>query len=297
MSWSVATLGERDDSDVVAYVAAAQADPTRHVTFVGTDEATVRTDLSTATDWRARTYVARDGDGRVVGVLTADVDGDLGRAWWLGPWAEDRGVGRALLEAAGEVVAGVAEREFAPDARNRWLADLAVELGYHAEEPSAVLVADLATWPHDHDLPAASTEVRALEPEDRDDVADLHDHLFAGTHTRGRDLVRAEQTTVLVLGEPPTGYIATQVEADGSLYVDFVGVDPRARGRGVGRALVAAALERAATAGRPRANLTVRDDNRHARALYASLGFVEERQIAPYRLGFTRDAPAQLTGP
>ena len=294
----VAVLGARDDRDVIAYVAAAQADPARHVTYLGTDPATVRAELAAVEDWRERTWVACDGE-RVVGVLTADLDAALGRLWWLGPWADDRPTGlRLLRRAAAEVARGVAEREFAPDERNGWLADLAVELGYNAEVPSAVMVVELvredadgstSTWVDDHDLPPAVADVRALEPEDRDDVARLHDHLFAGTHTRGRDLVRDQQTTVLVVGEPPTGYVATQVQADGSVYVDFVGVDPRARGRGLARALVAAALEHALAAGVAQASLTVRDDNRHARALYASLGFTDERRIAPHRLGFTRD--------
>lgn len=292
-------LGDRDDDDVIAYVMAAQADPTRHVTLVGEDEQTVRADLAAAAAWRERTYVARDAASAVVGVLTADLDADMGRLWWMGPWAEDRATALALLQrAATDVARGVREREFAPDTRNQLLADLALELGYHAEVPSAVLVVEVSgegeagerwTWADEHDVPPATAEVRALEAEDRDDVARLHDHLFAGTHTRGRDLVRDEETTVLVHGEPPDAYVATQVQADGTLYIDFVGVEPRARGRGLGRALVAASLERAAADGVPSASLTVREDNRHARELYASLGFVEERWIAPYRLGFTRD--------
>lgn len=288
-SAAVTALGEDDDTEVIDYVVAAQADPSRHVTYLGTDTTTVRAELSAVAQWRERTFVARAGDGVLHGVLTADVDPDLGRLWWLGPWAEGPDVARALLQAARGVVGGIAEREFAPDARHHWMGELALDLGYHPEVPSAVLVAELAGWAEDAELPAAAAEVRELEPEDTDDVVRLHDHLFAGTHTTGRSLVGDQETSVLVAGEPPRGYVATQVQADGSLYVDFVGVDPSARGRGLGRALVAAALVGAAAAGVARASLTVREDNRHARALYASLGFVKERRIAPYRRGFTRD--------
>lgn len=285
----MAPLGAGDEAAVVAYVTAAQADPTRHVTYVGDQPATVLADLSAAAAWRERTFVAHDGDDQPTGVLTVDVDEDLGRLWWLGPWADDAGTARALLTAAGSVAALVHEREFAPDARNTDLGRLATELGYRPEEPSAVLVRDLARW-RGEDL-AGSGAVRDLEPEDRDEVARLHDHLFAGTHTRGRDLVRDDATAVLVVGDDPIGYVATQVQADGTLYIDFLGVDPSARGRGLGRALIAAAVTRAAGAGAPSASLTVRTGNRHARALYTSLGFTQERIIAPYRRGFTRDAP------
>lgn len=285
---TMAVLGAGDEAAVVAYVVAAQADPARHVVYVGSEPISVLADLAAATAWRARTFVARDDDGGITGVLTVDVDEDLGRLWWLGPWADDTTTARALLAAAADVAGAVREREFAPDARNTALVRLAGELGYRAEEPSAVLVRDLATWPPD-DLPDAHT-VRPLEPEDRVDVARLHDHLFAGTHTRGRDLVRDEATVVLVTGDDPVGYIATQEQADATLYIDFLGVDPAARGRGLGRALIAAAVTRAAAAGAPSASLTVRMGNRRARALYDSLGFTQERVIAAHRRGFTLDA-------
>lgn len=285
---TVAVLGDGDEAAVVAYVVAAQADPSRHVTYVGSEPVSARADLTAATAWRARTFVARDDGGGITGVLTVDVDEDLGRLWWLGPWADDATTARALLAAAADVASAVREREFAPDARNTGLVELAIELGYDAEQTSAVLVRDLATWPPD-DLPGTGS-VRPLEPEDRDDVARLHDHLFAGTHTRGRALVRDEATMVLVIGDDPIGYIATQEQADTTLYIDFLGVDPAARGRGLGRALIAAAVARAAATGAPSACLTVRTDNQRARLLYDSLGFDQERIIAPYRRGFTRDA-------
>lgn len=284
---SVAVLGAGDEAAVVAYVVAAQADPARHVTYVGSEPVSALADLTAAAAWRERTFVARDGGGGITGVLTVDVDEDLGRLWWLGPWADDDATARAMLAAGAEVAGAVREREFAPDARNTLLAGLATELGYRAETPSAVLVRDLSSWPPD-DLPVTGM-IRPLEPEDRGDVARLHEHLFAGTHTRGRDLVRDQDTMILVAGDDPIGYIATQDQADDTLYIDFLGVDPAARGRGLGRALIAAAVTRAAAAGAPSASLTVRIDNQHARALYDSLGFVEERVIAPYRRGFTRD--------
>lgn len=284
----VAPLGDQDEQDVVAYVVRAQADPRRHVTYLGSTPTSVLADLRAAAAWRDRTLVARTADEVVVGVLTVDLDEELGRLWWLGPWADDHGTGLALLAAGDELAAGIHEREFAPDARNRWMAELATELGYREEVASAVLVADLTTWPTD-DLPARAAEVRPLEPDDRALVVQLHDHLFSGTHTTGRTLVADDKTIVLVVGDPVEGYVATQLQADGELYIDFVGVDPAARGRGLGRALVAASLERAAADGVDRAGLTVRVDNPHARALYAALGFAEERVIAPYRRGFTRD--------
>jgi GNAT superfamily N-acetyltransferase len=69
-------------------------------------------------------------------------------------------------------------------------------------------------------------------------------------------------------------------------------VDRRARGQGVGRALLGAVVDRAPRAGFSRLALTVFAHNAVARALYTSLGFVEEgRRVGAYRFpdGSLRD--------
>jgi RimJ/RimL family protein N-acetyltransferase len=55
-----------------------------------------------------------------------------------------------------------------------------------------------------------------------------------------------------------------------------IGLAPEHRGRGIGKALLAATLEHARAAGLTRIELTVREDNKRAIALYAKLGFVHE---------------------
>lgn len=273
-----------DDDVVVTLVTRLQDDPRHNITYVGTGEESVRGDLADLLVDDAHAWVAVR-DGEVVGFLGADVDDELGRCWWFGPWAGDAATARALLAAAEPAVRGVPQREFAPDSRNEQLAEVATELGYSADEPSAVLVAALDEFAP----PPRHPDVRPLEPDDHEVVADLHDRVFRHTHTPGPRLVTADGTTVLVVGEPPIGYVATEHHPDGSLYVDFLGVERGARGRGLGRALVAAALADAADAGVTEASLTVRVGNAAARRLYASLGFVEERVAAPYRRGFTLD--------
>lgn len=69
-------------------------------------------------------------------------------------------------------------------------------------------------------------------------------------------------------GGVPRGYVIAWVIA-GEAEVLGLAVDPGARRRGVGRALLAAAL-----AGVERAHLEVRADNVAARALYEGFGFV-----------------------
>lgn len=68
--------------------------------------------------------------------------------------------------------------------------------------------------------------------------------------------------------------LATALSAR-TAHVAQVGVDPRAQGRGLGRALVTAACAAAGAEGFGRVTLLVGDESHRARALYAALGFVE----------------------
>ncbi|HEY6378271.1 MAG TPA: GNAT family N-acetyltransferase [Candidatus Dormibacteraeota bacterium] len=79
----------------------------------------------------------------------------------------------------------------------------------------------------------------------------------------------------------------------------MLGVAPAFHGRGVGRALVSAALEVARAAGKSRLELFTEEAMRAAQSLYMSLGFVRVRELdwtvpdgGPRLLGFTRDLGA-----
>ena len=62
---------------------------------------------------------------------------------------------------------------------------------------------------------------------------------------------------------------------DGSYWIGGLVVDAAEQGRGVGRAAVSKLVQRARTRGCPAAALSYDASNAAARALYASLGFVE----------------------
>ena len=71
-----------------------------------------------------------------------------------------------------------------------------------------------------------------------------------------------------------SGFVGVKRVAD-EAHVMTLAVRPAGRRRGLGRALVDAALGSPALAGVSRVHLEVRPSNGAARALYASLGFVE----------------------
>ena len=66
-------------------------------------------------------------------------------------------------------------------------------------------------------------------------------------------------------------------------YLDRLVVAPNWRGRGIGRALVRHAIERAEAAGASRIDLTANDGKQAGRLLYESLGF-QRRDTGSFRL-------------
>ncbi len=269
-------------ADAVAFVAAFQTHPERHVCYVGVDEESLRDEFTDVERWTDRLLVAMDGDD-VVGALLASIDGDMRRVWWIGPWAHDEDVAIELLSVARSRFGQLFdEEELAPDSRNERLRSVARRLGFREDTASSVLS-------NDNLVAGDSSSTEPLMPADSAAVAALHDSIFAGTHTPGSKLISAERTRIRTakLDGETAGYIAYEIQADGTGYIDFVGVSPDARRRGLASALVADVCRELAGEGIPAAHLTVRADAAGALDLYRSLGFVEERIIVPCRYGFT----------
>lgn len=277
----------------------AQADPERMCAYLGSDAASIATDIAevggpTGGDWTTATWVVVDNNDSVAGWLLAETDADMSRAWWWGPMLNNEvsntvEAAEQLFDAASQTLSNYRQHELALDHRSTRLARFAELHGFAAEEPSAVLnTGALASneWPGD-------SRVVPLAVHHHASVIAMHDELFPGTHTTGDKLVDAGRGEVRLVIELPadpsvvTGYVATELQNDGSLYIDYLGVAANQRGCGLGRALVAESVRLGAAAGACHAHLTVRVANAAARQLYASLGFVEERILAPYRRGFT----------
>ena len=87
-------------------------------------------------------------------------------------------------------------------------------------------------------------------------------------------------------GTGPVGYLSAEWQADRSLYLDFLGVHPAHRRRGIATQLLGAAVAEARSRGMSRVDLTVRRDNIAAVAAYRAAGFRTGRALVPYRRGF-----------
>lgn len=277
------------DGELVAlseFAAPMQADPHTYLAYLGTEPSGIAAELAETT-WQDVSVVTLV-DGDLVGWLVGDVDPDMGRVWWNGPFVQHddwESVADALLEAGREqLLTEITEEEMAVDARFDRYRSWAARHGFAEDEGSHVLRLD---GPVDPPL----SPVRQITNADHSTVIRLHDDLFGGTHTTGEQLVAghdAEHRRLVVeLDGEVAGYVAVELEPDGSGYVDYVGVDPRHRRRGFGADLVRAGVVELLELGAHGVGLTVRADIVGARDLYVSLGFEEERFVVPLRRGFS----------
>ena len=295
---------EADRSTLAALAGPQQRRPERHITYLGVEPEHIAAEMvEEDDDWTAVSAVA-EHHGRICGWLMGSVDAEMGRVWWFGPFvdaehdgadgeahvgADDgwRGIADALYAHASSLLPdSVDQEELAPDARHVLLAGWALDHGFHLDPGSAVLGLERVIA-----APAVS-DVGIVRPATAQDgrFVELHDELFAGTHTTGEGLLAGADTDhirlVLEVDHTVVGYVAVEVQPDGGGYIDYLGVDPAHRRRGFGLTLVRAGVGALVDRGCERFGLTVREANPGARALYAALGFVEERVIHPYRKGF-----------
>jgi ribosomal protein S18 acetylase RimI-like enzyme len=225
---------------------------------------------------------------RLVGVTGAEFDVTLGRAWLRGPLVatgEDfAGTGAALLDALDAALPAAVKQQAAfvaatcADALALLGARGFVVAGQHDEfvltEPPAAapLPADVRVVPVDQ------TPCEALSA--------LHEAEFPNAYLPAAKLFSAGSaagaesfTRVALLDGVPAGYLHAHFDAPWNEgYIDFVAVDPAARGGGVGRALLSAAIDWTFNQRGARAlTLTVRSDRLAARALYLAAGFRHQR--------------------
>lgn len=295
MSFAIRTAWPDDLDRMVALAVDCQADPQRHCAYLSDSAAAIRAEVIEVSDWVQETLVALDDERQLIGWLLATTDPDMDRVWWWGPFVAGAGDDMQVIVASTLLSKGLLDRaehnehEMAADCESRFFAAVANRHGFVAQEGSLALRLDDLQQRFDIVGHLAQVDDPRV---DATAVAAMHDATFPGTHSTGAMLLRdadADHNIHVALdADEVIGYVATEAQSDGSLYIDYLGVAEDHRGRGVGRNLVRHALNTAPT-DRTYAHLTVREGNMAARALYRSLGFVEVQAIVPYRKGFLLD--------
>lgn len=129
--------------------------------------------------------------------------------------------------------------------------------------------------------------IRPLRVDKAEDCARLHGASFAHPWSvqEVAALISSASTLAAAALDPATGrlrgFVLARLAADEGEILT-IAVDPSARGKGVGRALLAENLRQATRAGARTMFLEVDKDNARALALYSRLGFVKVGERAGY---------------
>lgn len=125
----------------------------------------------------------------------------------------------------------------------------------------------------------AASSISAIRTARFDDVVLAFERLVEFIFTREHEaLIAADRDErlgfLLMLYDVPD-----EVTLTDQAFVAYTAVEPSARGRGIGRAMLDAAEGFARARGRRYVSLMVTEDNAPARALYDGAGFVTERRM------------------
>ncbi|MEK5520716.1 MULTISPECIES: GNAT family N-acetyltransferase [Heyndrickxia] len=128
-----------------------------------------------------------------------------------------------------------------------------------------------------------------LPPEEYNQFITLHDELFPHSYYDGKGIVKRLNNVRKVIVAVEKGLIQGYVyfEANpifGEGCIEFIGVSPNHRKKGIGRTLIKAALYQLFTKFRiSEIQLCVSEKNSRAINLYTSAGFVEKYKLISYR--------------
>jgi ribosomal protein S18 acetylase RimI-like enzyme len=272
--------GSKELRSLAEMTVAHSADPERHCLHSyssGTIE-DVYNDLETLRAGGEFRCVAAHRNGKLIGGLACEFDGDRRRVWLRGPYLEDWNDIPARDELWSHLLSSLPFREPQLDSfvnvQNKTAIRFYNSLGFRTVRPVHSYSA-LRPDP----LPASDSACIALPKEHEAAYCELHKVCFPGSQPGSACLEeRNENLAILALVENDRflGYIhvaAEQHPPEG--YVEFLGVLPDARRQGVGRTLLAAGLNWCFVEKEmPQVGLTVNEELNGAQSLYESMGFV-----------------------
>lgn len=256
----------------------------------GEDVATLLAELRALADDERCLLAARDGE-RWLGMVGAEHDSQIGRAWVRGPLTDppDPALAARLLQRLLQTLP-VARLDAFVQADEAAALQTLGDAGFRRRALFSVMRCDGPP-------PPAPDGVHDADAAEAAQAARLHEAAFPATYMTPQTLQaqRDDDHRLLVAteGGEVVAYLYGQVrplEAEG--YVDFLAVAEPARGRGHGRRLLAAALHWAlAERGMSSVALTVQQDRAPALGLYRQAGFREV--AAGVQMVFERQPAAQ----
>lgn len=291
----------RDDlAAVVTLVARLQVDPAHHIGFFGYTEEEIAEELAgVQPEWHEGAVLAFASSGALRGVLSTDVNPELGRGWLYGPHI-DVPTGHPATPQAWHATAdmlyaaaltlphmqGITDLNLYGHTEHRELAEFAKHHGFERETPTRIFTlrgADLRSM-----LTQDSEQVERL-PAD----GSLNDQFIAllrrcfpdTTHTPGQLLYGKHTVVALRQADGRLAGFAAGYTQENEHLVDFVAVEPDMRCVGVGRRVVKGLLGEldAEHGAKPQAAAVVRIDNEPSATMFQRLGFEVDLELVSYR--------------
>lgn len=268
----------------------------------GDDEAGHVAELAGLRAGEAAFWRASGADGRTLGVVGCEIDVVQRRVWLRGPWTAPgcpASLDATLLHALEQALPDVERLDAFPGEDDEPLAALYGGAGYRRMDVHRVMQASLGTAATPTE---ADARIRPAQPEDLRHWLPLHHGLFPGSYLSDDDIAATvgdgshRVLTAWVDGRAAGYLVATDDTTADELYVDYLGVDPAFRCRGLGRALLRDALRWGTVQGRRRAALTVRQDRGEALSLYLQCGFRQTRAGVHWRMDRGQTAPSARPG-
>lgn len=276
--------------ELVQFVARLNSDGAHHIGFFGEGEADVRSSLAECIIPPADGFILAYENDQLIGVFGVDADPEVNRAWLFGPLVEHvdwHTVADKLYEQVLPVIpAGIRDHDLFFDVQNIRLQEFAARHGFPLRSENAVM-----TLVREKYTPTAKNVSQIISFDERffNQFEKLHKVLFPNAYFTARQMVeRINKTHQLFLAmenENILGYHFCKIEPEAeSGYVDFIGTDESARGRGIGADLLASGIDwMLSSPSTKKINLTVNADNVPALGLYKKFGFVIERVMRGYR--------------
>jgi ribosomal protein S18 acetylase RimI-like enzyme len=282
--------GSNRFDELVQFAARLNSDSEHHIGFFGEGEASVRAALTECLIPPAQGFRLAYEEDRLVGIFGVDADPAIDRAWLLGPLVEHEDwhtiVDQLYAELLPLIPVDIRDYDLFCDVQNTRMQAFAARHGFPLRSENAVL----ALLPENY-KPAAERKSRVTLYKEQyfAKFETLHTTLFPKAYFTARQMVeKLDENHRLFLameGNQLLGYHFCKIEPDSeSGYIDFIGTDSTARGRGIGADLLAAGIDWLLSAPTTKKiNLTVNADNVAARSLYEKFGFATDRIMRGYR--------------
>ncbi|CAM3768864.1 GNAT family N-acetyltransferase [Kibdelosporangium persicum] len=286
---------------VVSLVARLQADPAHHIGFFGYTEEEIADELAGVDpEWQAGALLAFRSSGALCGVLSTDVNAEVGRGWLYGPHIDLptghpatpqawHSTADKLYEAALKLphLRNIRDLNLYGHTEHRELAEFARRHGFERETATWIFTlkgADLRSM-----LTQECEKVERLPADGSMNAqfADLFGRCFPDTTNTAQQLLDNDKHMVVALRQADgklAGFAAGYTQESEHL-VDYVAVEPDMRCVGVGRRVVQGLLCEldAGNGAKSQAAAVVRVDNHSSATMFRRLGFDAELELVAYR--------------